>query len=786
MDELARLSIVFEGQIKDVVGKLDELDKAVKGLADNAKAGTEKIGGGWKEMATGMIMGGLGIGSIITAFNTLKNTIAQSIAAYDEEFVAMKQISVLAGAQAGELEKLVQSRVKLTRYTEEEYRATEKNLLIHKLNADQIKQLMPVIEHYAAVTGRDLVSTANAFTMSIQYGSTRALRQYGIELDKSGSQQDIFNTLVGLGKDNASNLAEELNTGVTAGGISAGKAFQEMLEALGEFINQATPVAKILKYWADGVLELIGADEKLRFEENKRKWAIDEEVKKLEARKTVLENTMQAETNLAQTKGVIYNIGVEQTKKTTDLFIESNGQMIKASGIRIVDAKANAAELEKIEKRLNEIKGAPPSKLGTTPMGKGQSPEQMLAEAGLETYKKQLILNAADIDFQFKQHAVSIENWYSALTANINFLAIKESDAAKILLSGEPIKLAAKLEQIEIERKTKLIGLEQKLADERGKSAGAQAKINALLLQAQTDLDTGVISEKKAEISPVEKLKKTQVAQKNTLLKHLKDMEKAYEEGGSKDVEMAKAIEDQKTLIAKQGIQNRRDLEQTEKEYKLQIASQTFGNLASIAESFYKASGSKSAAAFAIYKAFAIAQATIDTYSSAVAAYRSMAAIPVVGPALGVVAAAAAIAAGIANVASIAKSSPPKAERGGMLHGARHSGGGILIEAEDEEYIQSRPATRYYGMGVMEALNKRIIPRSVFASFEHRVPTMTVGTFAQGGGAVGKTGAGSKVNVVIFDDRKAFDRYMSSAEGKNSVVHAIRGSSYNVKKALNG
>jgi hypothetical protein len=52
-------------------------------------------------------------------------------------------------------------------------------------------------------------------------------------------------------------------------------------------------------------------------------------------------------------------------------------------------------------------------------------------------------------------------------------------------------------------------------------------------------------------------------------------------------------------------------------------------------------------------KAFAIAKATIDTYQSAVAAYKSLSGIPVIGPALGAIAAAAAVASGVATVKKI-------------------------------------------------------------------------------------------------------------------------------------
>ena len=75
-------------------------------------------------------------------------------------------------------------------------------------------------------------------------------------------------------------------------------------------------------------------------------------------------------------------------------------------------------------------------------------------------------------------------------------------------------------------------------------------------------------------------------------------------------------------------------------------------------------------------KTFAVAKATIDTYQSAVSAYKALAGIPVVGPALGAIAAAAAVASGIATVKKIVSVQVPNAPAA--------TGGGIT---------QSTPAT---------------------------------------------------------------------------------------------
>jgi hypothetical protein len=65
-------------------------------------------------------------------------------------------------------------------------------------------------------------------------------------------------------------------------------------------------------------------------------------------------------------------------------------------------------------------------------------------------------------------------------------------------------------------------------------------------------------------------------------------------------------------------------------------------------------------------KAAAIAQATIDTYRAAQAAYASVVGVPVVGPALAVAAAASAVGMGIANVRNIVATQVPGGGGGGV------------------------------------------------------------------------------------------------------------------------
>jgi PHD/YefM family antitoxin component YafN of YafNO toxin-antitoxin module len=171
--------------------------------------------------------------------------------------------------------------------------------------------------------------------------------------------------------------------------------------------------------------------------------------------------------------------------------------------------------------------------------------------------------------------------------------------------------------------------------------------------------------------------------------------------------------------------------------------SQTLGNLAKTTELFGKKG-------FALWKTLAIAQAMVDTYASATAAYKAMVGIPIVGPGLAIAAAAAAIGAGLANVAAISKTEPPKAAKGGMLVGNSHDEGGVLIEAEGEEYITAKDRVKALGRNLFDFLNFAPLSqvRSAFAGLpipDIPIPSNVSSIYATGG----SVGSGGGISALI-------------------------------------
>jgi len=121
--------------------------------------------------------------------------------------------------------------------------------------------------------------------------------------------------------------------------------------------------------------------------------------------------------------------------------------------------------------------------------------------------------------------------------------------------------------------------------------------------------------------------------------------------------EIAQQNADAVTQIEQDAAAKRKANEFAVQDAKLASASQALGAINQLVGAFAKGDEKRAKAAFKVQKAVSIAQATVDTYKGANAIFASAAANPstVLFPAQPFIAAAAAIAAGIANVATISQ-----------------------------------------------------------------------------------------------------------------------------------
>ncbi|MFH2099465.1 MAG: hypothetical protein ABIJ95_08150, partial [Pseudomonadota bacterium] len=154
------------------------------------------------------------------------------------------------------------------------------------------------------------------------------------------------------------------------------------------------------------------------------------------------------------------------------------------------------------------------------------------------------------------------------------------------------------------------------------------------------------------------------------------------------------------------------------------------------------------AAGAAVYKAGAIAQTIISTYTSAQKAYEALAWIPLVGPALGAAAAGAAVAAGMARVNAIRSQNVTMAASGGVF---------------------DRPTLTIFGEEGPEA----VVPLSPGRSADRARVLAQAGLLPSGGG-----GGVRDVNVsVTFSGpvHLSADREQIQAEIGWAITDAVRG-----------
>lgn len=167
--------------------------------------------------------------------------------------------------------------------------------------------------------------------------------------------------------------------------------------------------------------------------------------------------------------------------------------------------------------------------------------------------------------------------------------------------------------------------------------------------------------------------------------------------------EIAKIEHEQRLTEIKEDAANKRlEIERQIRDQELAVISSFLGATANL---FQKNTTE--------YKTLATAQALIDTYAAASKAYASQLIIgDPSSPIRAQIAAAAAVAAGLGNVAKI---NEVTFEDGGFVKGPSHKDGGIqmfqkhtgahLGEFEGDEYIFSAKRTREIGVGTLDAIN---------------------------------------------------------------------------------
>ncbi len=163
-------------------------------------------------------------------------------------------------------------------------------------------------------------------------------------------------------------------------------------------------------------------------------------------------------------------------------------------------------------------------------------------------------------------------------------------------------------------------------------------------------------NEEAAVDARIEGFRSEQLVNRNSLLREQADLEKQRRDELSAIFAEQEAMRDKEVEAAEARAKKLEEIERNHQEAKLNLTQDGLQAVADLTNAFAGQSEKAQKRAFQINKALQIAQATIQTYQSATAAYASQLTIPTPdAPVRAAVAAGVAVAFGLAQVASIAR-----------------------------------------------------------------------------------------------------------------------------------
>lgn len=602
------------------------------------------IGQQGSQLAGAFGPGGAVLGAVIALASAIGGVLYKSLteaegSSKDLE-AAQKQLKdTFQQTASGSLE-LTDGLIQLTQISRE---AAETQLALAKANADLIAQ------QTAKAVREDAESweTWKASTAS-------AISQYDALVSKGADVGDTLEKLGGTYEGNivgVNMLAQNIAELSSKFGVNRDQAL-EMIAAQSAFNKEPTAenarrIADVFTDWLGNTKQL--NPELIRLTDNANKNA------------TALENAEKSANAAAEAQK---NLG-RNVNSTTQRFQEQNEAIVKNQQIAILSDRERIRAQAELDK-------------------------QAFAKREAVTKEQIAAYNAAR-DTEAQQDIARID-------------ATEKAKADREAESNEKRRAAqAKREKTAAERQKKaaedfLATVDRTTGDEISRITAAEEQKLAKLEEFNR---AGTISQQQYENAKTQIMLTAEQARQEELDKKRKEQQEKQQKGedfmaqimgqNATELELLDIQEQQKLEVAdkyrEQGLisekQYQAALNAINEQYATKRADATataFGNMASnIGSALGEASGA--------YKAFAIVQATIATYTAAIEAYKSTAAIPVVGPFLAPVAAAAAVGAGMAQISAIRSAR----EQGGQLSAGQAS---TIAERGKPEVIMPAGASR--------------------------------------------------------------------------------------------
>lgn len=212
--------------------------KAFRGVEKTGTSVSRSIGG------MGTAFAGIGTAAAIAGVAIAVDFGKQSVdafteaqaksAAFDDAMGRFKGLATYKGA----LDDLSQSLALKTRFDDDETKAAIATLARYDLTGKQLQTLTPLVQDYAAATGKDL-TTASTLVGKAMLGNAKALKELGINFKPTGDKAKDFAKITQLLREKVGGFAEK--EGKTAAGTSKilANQFGEVKEKVGSYLVPA-------------------------------------------------------------------------------------------------------------------------------------------------------------------------------------------------------------------------------------------------------------------------------------------------------------------------------------------------------------------------------------------------------------------------------------------------------------------------------------------------------------------------------------------------------------------
>lgn len=460
-------------------------------------------------------------------------------------------------------------------------------------------------------------------------------------------------------------------------------------------------------------------------------------------------------------------IGTETTKVLNDTINQESAltKVNKVLGMireRAAGYAASAKEAGKVRPPKVELK--PQAKL------------QAMMKSELMRLNELIKTSLAELENHYGKGLIQLEVYYDKRREFLDQAYKAEMDLLKKAEGKEsdPTKKLAIQDRI-FKREQQYTRELMKLSEDRTKAEEKQAETRVSIAEQLAQIKGRVEFDSATNITNIFRNQQAELEKRQAdEIQKLKDMkaEEAQVEEAHRlhQLERDKQIADQRMQIQQVIIDNMKS--------SLGFMESAFGDA-------YEASGKKIKEFFYAQKAASIASTIISTYEAAQKAYTSLAGIPYVGPALGIAAAAFAVAAGMAKVAVIRTQS---LAAGGKVEGRSPSAtaDNIPIDATAGEFMQPVSAVRHYGAKAMEAIRRRLVPKELLQGFSPASFTPNYSYAMAAGGSVPPAAAQGEKPITINNilDPALMDQYVSTTHGQRNILNVMSQNAFAVKQIL--